>query len=218
MNEASGNRRKKSLLENLDPRDPNYYYDKNPLFDISKSISLLLDRGGMINYWRTGRSNATTFTFNDGSFQTLFGDANSTSVFCCDDYSLNHHHGRYSNAGASGGASSSYGGGVALGGGFTKRRLAVCEQRKIPLKNLSKVPVSNTSRLSSSSSSTPSPPPPSSRAGGKSSSSTVRAKVLDAREILSKSARSDTNLEKCVRYCHESGTRLERNYENNNNV
>jgi serine/threonine protein kinase len=201
MNEARGNRRKKSLLENLDPRDPNYYYDKNPLFDISKSISLLLDRGGMINYWRTGRSNATTFTFNDGSFQTLFGDANSTSVFCCDDYSLNHH-----------------GGGVVLGGGFTKRRLAVCEQRKIPLKNLSKVPVSNTSRLSSSSSSTPSPPPPSSRAGAKSSSSTVRAKVLDAREILSKSARSDTNLEKCVRYCHESGTRLERNYENNNNV
>ena len=207
MNEASGNR-KKSLLENLDPRDPNYYYDKNPLFDISKSISLLLDRGGMINYWRTGRSNATTFTFNDGSFQTLFGDANSTSVFCCDDYSLNHHHRHYSNA-ADGARDASYGGGV-LGGGFTKRRLAVCEQRKIALKNLSKVPVSNTSRLSSSS--TPSPP----REGK--SSSTVRTKVLDAREILSKSARSDTNLEKCVRYCHESGTRLERNYDNNNNV
>jgi hypothetical protein len=203
MKEASGNR-KKSLLENLDPRDPNYYYDKNPLFDISKSISLLLDRGGMINYWRTGRSNATTFTFNDGSFQTLFGDANSTSVFCCDDYSLNHHR-HYSNAGGD----ASRGGGV-LGGGFTKRRLAVCEQRKIALKNLSKVPVSNTSRLSSSS--TPSPP----REGK--SSSTVRTKVLDAREILSKSARSDTNLEKCVRYCHESGTRLERNYDNNNNV
>ena len=71
-----------SSAQNLDPLDPNYYYDKNPLFDISKSISLLLDRGAMINHWRTGRSNATTFTFNDGSFQTLFGDANCTSVFC----------------------------------------------------------------------------------------------------------------------------------------
>ena len=184
-----------SALKNLDPRDPNYYYDKNPLFDISKSISLLLDRGAMINHWRTGRSNATTFTFNDGSFQTLFGDANCTSVFCCDDYSQSSYNTR------------DPGYGVLHGGGegCTKRRLAVCEQRKI-LKNSSKVPVSNTSRLSSSASSrSPSP------ATKTTSSTSIRAKVLDAREILSKSARSDTNLEKCVRYCHESGTRLERN-------
>ena len=184
-----------SALKNLDPRDPNYYYDKNPLFDISKSISLLLDRGAMINHWRTGRSNATTFTFNDGSFQTLFGDANCTSVFCCDDYSQSSYNTR------------DPGYGVLHGGGegCTKRRLAVCEQRKI-LKNSSKVPVSNTSRLSSSASSR-SPLP----ATKTTSSASIRAKVLDAREILSKSARSDTNLEKCVRYCHESGTRLERN-------
>ena len=184
-----------SALKNLDPRDPNYYYDKNPLFDISKSISLLLDRGAMINHWRTGRSNATTFTFNDGSFQTLFGDVNCTSVFCCDDYSQSSYNTR------------DPGYGVLHGGGegCTKRRLAVCEQRKI-LKNSSKVPVSNTSRLSSSASSrSPSP------ATKTTSSTSIRAKVLDAREILSKSARSDTNLEKCVRYCHESGTRLERN-------
>ena len=184
-----------SALKNLDPRDPNYYYDKNPLFDISKSISLLLDRGAMINHWRTGRSNATTFTFNDGSFQTLFGDANCTSVFCCDDYSQSSYNTRDSGYGVL------HGGGE----GCTKRRLAVCEQRKI-LKNSSKVPVSNTSRLSSSASSR-SPLP----ATKTTSSASIRAKVLDAREILSKSARSDTNLEKCVRYCHESGTRLERN-------
>ncbi|CAL6331085.1 unnamed protein product [Bathycoccus prasinos] len=209
-------KRKKVEKENLqlDPHDPNYYYDKNPLFDISKSISLLLDRGAMINYWRTGRSNATTFTFNDGSFQTLFGDANSTSVFCCDDYSHQHHS---SNTNLRGDA---YYGGVLLGGGqgVTKRRLAVCEQRKIVLKNLSKVPVSNTSRLSSVSNSPASPSPlgkMKTSSGVSSSSATIRAKVLDAREILSKSARSDTNLEKCVRYCHESGTRLE--MQNNNN-
>jgi hypothetical protein len=209
-------KRKKVEKENLqlDPHDPNYYYDKNPLFDISKSISLLLDRGAMINYWRTGRSNATTFTFNDGSFQTLFGDANSTSVFCCDDYSHQHHS---SNTNLRGDA---YYGGVLHGGGqgVTKRRLAVCEQRKIVLKNLSKVPVSNTSRLSSVSNSPASPSPlgkMKTSSGVSSSSATIRAKVLDAREILSKSARSDTNLEKCVRYCHESGTRLE--MQNNNN-
>ena len=168
-----------SALKNLDPRDPNYYYDKNPLFDISKSISLLLERGAMINHWRTGRSNATTFTFNDGSFQTLFGDANCTSVFCCDDYSQSSYNTR------------DPGYGVLHGGGegCTKRRLAVCEQRKI-LKNSSKVPVSNTSRLSSSASSR-SPLP----ATKTTSSASIRAKVLDAREILSKSARSDTNLE-----------------------
>ena len=209
-------KRKKVEKENLrlDPHDPNYYYDKNPLFDISKSISLLLDRGAMINYWRTGRSNATTFTFNDGSFQTLFGDANSTSVFCCDDYSHQHHS---SNTNLRGDA---YYGGVLHGGGqgVTKRRLAVCEQRKIVLKNLSKVPVSNTSRLSSVSNSPARPSPlgkMKTSSGVSSSSATIRAKVLDAREILSKSARSDTNLEKCVRYCHESGTRLE--MQNNNN-
>ena len=166
------------------------------------------------NYWRTGRSNATTFTFNDGSFQTLFGDANSTSVFCCDDYSHQHHS---SNTNLRG---DPYYGGVLHGGGqgVTKRRLAVCEQRKIVLKNLSKVPVSNTSRLSSVSNSPASPSPlgkMKTSSGVSSSSATIRAKVLDAREILSKSARSDTNLEKCVRYCHESGTRLE--MQNNNN-
>ena len=208
-------KRKKVEKENLqlDPHDPNYYYDKNPLFDISKSISLLLDRGAMINYWRTGRSNATTFTFNDGSFQTLFGDANSTSVFCCDDYSHQHHSLNTNLRG------DTYEGVLHGGGqGVTKRRLAVCEQRKIVLKNLSKVPVSNTSRLSSVSNSPASPSPlgkMKTSSGVSSSSATIRAKVLDAREILSKSARSDTNLEKCVRYCHESGTRLE--MQNNNN-
>jgi serine/threonine protein kinase len=174
--------------------DPNYYYDKNPLYDVAKTISLLLDRGCMINYWRTGRSKATTFTFNDGSYQTLFGDSSETSVFCFDDYSAD-----------------------ALG--VSSRRLAICTQKRnqkpttatatttIPSPNDSNNFLSNTSRYFYGNDN-----------GSKEEqqqqqqtmTTTTKVKVLDCREVLSKSSRFDSNLDKCVRYCHESGMRLER--------